>query len=619
MANANGPRGTSGRGRFKRLSLFALICVLVFASAFTLSRLVAPYLVSSTLVRSAIASAVATWTGHEVLIEGQPEIRFWPDARVTLNDVTIQKRVGGQQELLAKIESLSASFGVWSAFRGAPQFEDFRFVRPHIRVERNLDGHLDWTNEGLLSAAVRSAVADGDTGQRLDATLDASIGNVSVFEGNVTLVDRRTGTTVTVSDLNAAVEWPRLGRELKSRGTFSYVGRSMTFDFQSRQPLLMFAGQATPLTVDLNSDWLSVAFTGMADIVHLKPGEGRVTIDAKSVDALRELSGMRIAGTDQWRTLSLSAEIMPIDDLIRLNNLAFTINGIAGTGLMDLRRAAGTKPQLTGTIAVDQIDLSDLVGAFNLERDRQDAVRAPGISHWVDLDVTLSAQRGSVGALGLGEVATSIMTSANTTKLLIADAALYGGRVNASFSSAGDHHEKGASFRVSLESIDFRQLTSMLDLGGPLPTGTGSVELLGVVEGPFFTAGLENITGSLNLTARDGQLIGFDMAGISRLSEEKAYFQLDAAGSGDYEFDQLEFVARFSEGVAEIEKAVVRTDSETLTLTGIIPFSSRGLAVTGSVAPLSTNGTKPDPRAPFRFFLGGSWPNPVVTPMIADR
>ncbi|QLF69422.1 hypothetical protein FE840_007615 [Peteryoungia desertarenae] len=601
--------------RRQRRLRFILICIVAFGAAFAFSRLAAPYLISSAVVRSAIASAVAEWTGHEVLITGTPLISFWPEPRVTLNELTIFKREDQDQVLLGRIGNLSASFSLWSAIRGAPEFENFRFVRPQMRVERNLDGYLDWSDEGLLSAAVRNASLADDATQYLDPQHDADIGTITVVDGELTLFDEGTEATVTLTDINTEIEWQRLSTGLKAEGSLVAGGEAIRLMIDMRQPLAMFGGNPTQITADLNSDTMKFVFSGIADIVHLQPQAGRLTFEVSSFEAIRKWTGLRIAGTEHWNTLKFTAMVSPVDDLIRFEDLAFTVNGVSGSGLLDLHDVDDGKSRLTGTIAVERIDLLHLAKAFDLEMDRTSDVRPPGIGHWLDLDITLSAQRGSIGSLDLGEVATSITTSEDTTKLLIADAGLVGGRINASFAGLGEGYERGANFRVSLEGVDLGQLAAMLDLKGPSLRGTGSLELIGTVDKPLFSASLQDVSGSINLSMRDGVLAGFNLAGLRQLAGDKAYFPLGAAGEGDYSFTQLSFAARFAHGAAEIDRASLVSTSETLSFSGLIPFSSGGIAVTGSVLPNpSSEEVEENRKVEFRFFVGGSWPDPVVTP-----
>ncbi len=120
------------------------------------------------------------------------------------------------------------------------------------------------------------------------------------------------------------------------------------------------------------------------------------------------------------------------------------------------------------------------------------------------------------------------------------------------------------------------------------------------------------MSGELDIRADGGAIVGVNADGLRRLSRDNAYFQLRAAGAGEFDYRTLDMALRFSEGSAEVEKAVVVGETETLSLTGIIPYSRQALALTGE---LSTGSAEPDETAPLRFFIGGAWQDPVISPI----
>eukprot|EP01032_Pedospumella_encystans_P006621 gene6621-7943_t len=120
------------------------------------------------------------------------------------------------------------------------------------------------------------------------------------------------------------------------------------------------------------------------------------------------------------------------------------------------------------------------------------------------------------------------------------------------------------------------------------------------------------MSGRLDIRADDGDVVGVDADGLRRLASDRAYFQLSAAGSGEFEYRTLDMAVRFSEGSAEVEKALIVGESETLSLSGIIPYSRQALALTGELSP---SGTALQTSSPLRFFIGGAWQDPVISPI----
>ncbi len=149
-----GPAGQPGLRR-KRLFKFGLGVLVLVAMVSVGLRIAAPHLISNAVVLTAIETSMAQWAGHPVTINDVSDLRFWPRPEVTLTGITISRNVDGRDEAFIEIDNLSAEFSLVSALKGKPDFNDFRFTRPKIRIERDLDGRLDWSGKGLLNEAVR--------------------------------------------------------------------------------------------------------------------------------------------------------------------------------------------------------------------------------------------------------------------------------------------------------------------------------------------------------------------------------------------------------------------------------------------------------------------------------
>ena len=87
------PRGRAG-GVIKLVLLLAAFAIIVSIAL----RAVAPYLVSSSVVRSAIASSITAWVGHEVSIDDVADIRFWPQPEITLTGIKVTRLASGRAE-----------------------------------------------------------------------------------------------------------------------------------------------------------------------------------------------------------------------------------------------------------------------------------------------------------------------------------------------------------------------------------------------------------------------------------------------------------------------------------------------------------------------------------------
>ncbi len=602
----------------RRILHGALVALAVFSAVFVISRAAAPYLISSTLVRSAMEHAVAEWTGHDVTMAGAPEIAFWPKPRVTLNGVTISKPGADGPKVLGRIEKLSATFGLYSAMRGRPQFDTFHLLSPRFHVDRDRNGRLDWASEGLLSAAVRKVAPRDGGAQALGPEFDAAVGAVTIEDGSLELADQASGRTLVASGIAAEIAWPKLSQALKATALVDAGGLAIKLDFSSPQPLLLFGGKDATVSANLDAAAFTARFDGVANLTDGLLRSGALAFGAKDIAALKAWSGVRLAGLDNLRQAQLTAELERVGEELRLDDLEFDVNDTHGTGILSLSRPADGKPRVSGTLAFDRLNITRLLSAFSLDlpsggEEDPAAERPPRLLQWLDFDLTLSAARADLPPFELGDVAASIMATGKAAQFDIADAAFEGGDLTASFIGAGSGFARGGDLTLSIRDADFAAVADHLQITGPVARGKGSVDLILNTAQPAWETGLSDMSGTFKFSSPGGVLTGINAPAIRKLAATSAYFQLSAGGEGSMPYDRLDYSARFADGTAEVLEARLTGPDETLTVTGIVPYADNALALSGELSATDPANEAAFPR--LRFFIGGAWPDPVLSPI----
>ncbi|MDP2734181.1 MAG: AsmA family protein, partial [Hoeflea sp.] len=87
-----------------------------------------------------------------------------------------------------------------------------------------------------------------------------------------------------------------------------------------------------------------------------------------------------------------------------------------------------------------------------------------------------------------------------------------------------------------------------------------------------------------------------------------------------FAFESARFEASISTGEAKLKTAELLGPQQMITLSGVIPYSRSSLAIAGVLGPRRpavgesavSSGAAP---AALRFFVGGSWPQPVFSPV----
>lgn len=581
-----------------------LIGALAGLGLFALFQIVAPFLISSTLVRAGMEEAVAEWTGHDVTIEGSPDIRFWPEPRITLRDITIRKPVDGGERVLGRVSRLSASFDLLQTLIGQPEFKDFRLTDPQIYVLREPDGRLDWTNDGLLSRAVREAKPDAN-GQLLAADADAPMGEVRITNGTLEISDVSSGRTARFSAIEGNLHWPWLsqGMEIKARGELN--GRKLSVDFNSAQPLLLLAGASGNASGTIVSDIFQGRFQGVANLATHAFLSGDAELTVPDLATVMAWSGVNFPGAERIKRLSLSAHLVTNDNTLRFENLSLGLNDDKATGILDLMLPEGRLPRLTGTLAFDRLDLSGIVDVLTPATDNAN----DNVQTGIEFDLRLSAEQAMLGPLRLSAAAVSVLDTPTQSRVDIVDSDFETGRLTGRLATAAVDRQDEMALHIAVQGADFGNVIKNLGLGGPLPVTHGSLDLSLILRRPITPQAWREAEGHLRFRGEKGILPGVDIAGVRQLAAYKPYFSLSEAGSGNLQFDSIDLSARIANGSAEIDHGKIKGSDGTLTISGVVPYASNSLALSATVHP-----TLQDP-AQLTVFIGGSWPNPVIWPV----
>jgi len=592
-----------------RRSRRVLIGSIIALCLFSLFQLVAPFLISSTVVRESMERAVAEWTGHDVEIDGTPDIRFWPEPRITLREITIRKQAEDGERVLGRVARLSASFDLLQALVGQPEFKDFRLTDPEIYVLREADGRLDWANDGLLSRAVRDVQPDG-SGQVLAADDDARMGDVRISNGLFEVSDVVSGRITRLQSINGTLDWPWLSRRLELKADANFNGKALTLDMSSTQPLLLLSGKSGNLSGTMTSALFHGQFQGVANLAANAFLSGDAELTVPDLAAAMNWAGMNFTGVERLKSFSLKTRLVTNDSILRFDNLSLGLNDAKATGILDLMLLPDRPARLTGTLAFDRMDLSAALAAI-APRALGDTSRTSGQLADLELDLRLSAQQAMLGRFMLSEAAVSVMNVGDQSRIDIADSDFETGRLTGRIATVKGGTAGAVALRLAIQDADFGNIVKELGLAGPLPAARGSLDLSLDIDRPLEPEAWRNAKGALRFRAERGSLSGVNLAGIRQLAAQKPYFPLSDAGSGSLEFDHIDISANLADGSADIREGRITGATETLTLSGVIPYINNSLALSATVATVAAAAGTP----PLMVFIGGSWPNPVIWPV----
>lgn len=609
--------------------------VIVAGIVAAVSGVALPFVISTDLVRDRLERDISEWTGHEVELLDNPEIGFWPVPRIELNRISVSSGNFPDAEPIVFADELKADFSVFSALRGRPSFSNFVLVRPVFTVEKLPEGMTSWNSrsgriaEGMDAAIAHADAAGGET-TKLPPIPAYRLGEVTVENGAFTWIDRTNGDTEKITAINGTISWPRLNAGMRTAVRGIYRGEAATLSVTSGNPLRLLAGRTANLTVDLTAAPLNVGFEGEANLSRTPFALGAVTMQSPSMRQALEWVGTQIKPGEAIGAVSLEADIQLQNGRAMLDKLVIELEGNQGIGILDIKRDDDT-PGISGTLAFNSLDIASFLRAFTpLPRSGEDIAKTIDTSFLSQLvlDMRFSAQTATLGNISLTDVAAAARIEGGRATFDVGDATAYGGSVLGRVTLAESGIEGGGELRFSARDINLAQVLSALGIEGPFPQGTASMNAALSTPFPTWATGLSDLDGKFELSITDGTVPSFDAAQFRELAKTERFFGLGGISQGSFEFKTADFQATFSNGLAEINKGDIIAENSHLSLTGIIPYQRGGLALIGVLRETETEtgeeSAEPGAAAPvneetgIQFFVGGSWPTPVISPIISN-
>lgn len=616
--------------------VIVLFIALIGAAAFAV-----PVLITTDTLRLALEEEISAVTGHEVMLGETTAVRYLPTPKISVDGIRIFDSKGGETPILTA-NRMAADFGLMSALTGRGQFANFHLENPDVLLEIFLDGTTGWTSERghvAESAAIAAEKAqtrrEGNEEDETPAVPMTPLGVVSLSNGTVRVVDHIHDREETLTEVNGSLSWPRVG--MGARIDISGVLRDEAIKIvaSSERPAELLVGEPTPLRFNLTSDLLSLNYNGTIAFNGSAMLDGDIRLSSPSARSALRWSGAEIKPGEAIGALELEAQLQGGARQIRLNDLLLDIDDNRGIGVLDIAWPENGLPNISGTLAYNAFDVGAFLEAFTPLPGEGDDIATTidtGFLRQLGLDLRLSAQTARIGPVALGNLAAAARIEEGRAVFDIGDATAYGGNVIGRVVISEHGFDGGGELKLSLQNADFGQLYDAVGTTGPLPRGTGTMNLSISSPNPIWATTLRDLTGNLDLTMQQGVIPKLNLARFRELSASERFFPLDRAADGELAFRSARFAATIANGTAEVTTAEILTENATIILSGLIPYDRGSLAMSGAVtaarpaAPAGQEGAPaPQPAPanqpstpPLRFFIGGSWPTPVISPIRQD-
>lgn len=619
----------------KLLKRFSMIIAIVLAiSAIVWFAL--PYMVSTELVRERFKTEISSVVGHPVTFESNPKINLWPRANIELSNITIGDITDSNTDALMQADIFSADVSLLSAILGEPNFSNYKLVRPSINFELYPNGSSNWLpSKNILSGTIETQKSN----LQIDsASISAdnlreflNIGNLAIEGGSLSVITNPGSEPERITSINGQIVWTGDDTPLDFNLSAILRGQEITLDGRNEMPLSFLAGENVAVNVNMKSDMFNLNYIGDIELGGQVFIMGNVSADSPSVRRVLEWSGSEIIPGAALGQVEFEAEVSGSLSAAKFNDLIIRIGDNRGLGILDFTLPDDAPPMINGTLAFNNLDIGTFLRAFTpfpeSSEDIADTIDTRFLKQ-VGLDLRLSAQSANFGPIEMSNLAAGVQVNQEIATFNIGDANAYDGQIFAKVSISEKGIDGGGEISFSSRGINLGDVLETLAINGPLPHGIGNIDLKLRSDTPLWATTVSDIKGNITIDISEGEIPGLDLELIQQLAEKRQFFTLGDVEGGSVSFETSTLRAEIDGGVARIETAEVKTSDQMLSLSGIVPFAK------GSLALLATLGNKPNDDAeitdndaaeariltppPLSLFVGGSWPNPIMSPPIPE-
>jgi AsmA protein len=557
---------------------------------------VAPWTLSRGGFAASVAEQLRTGYGIDLEVRGRSTIAFLPVPRMKFEDVTLASTDG---VLKAQGGTLRGELRVLSLLRGRIELNEVALADTRITIADGALGSVDLARSVALF------------GERTEVT---RLRRVSLSGSSIQWSSAPNGS---LERLTGIVSWrdPRAGLEMTGGGIWR--GERVEITNATINPGLAASGQPSPFTLGITGAGGQLIVKGDAQFGSDPRITGQSSITFRSVRDFSRWSGLDLPLGSLMQAIAIEGEFSADRRRLSWPSVNVKLGSDQLEGALALRFDA-QRPVVTGTLAADQLNLSDFFTPFSLARTASglwsgDDITLQG-STGGDLDLRLSATDARLGRLRIGDMAANVLVRPGRIEASLSRASLRNGSLKGrlTFASSGagtDVRAHGTFDQVDLASVlaDFGQrrwITGEAHGQFSLDGGGRTVAEL-----------IRQTHGRTSIGIKRGELVGIGLSDVLRRVEKQPLSAFLDWRGGRTQFDQVLFNLNIGGGVGEIVDGTLQAPAIHTALEGRVSLSDRSLAVRAHVNPGPPGAAVATPTASvLEFAVTGSWDDLEIIP-----
>ncbi len=579
----------------------AWIFAAVLLSALALVALLVA-LVPRDALKARIGEQIASWTGRDVSLRGEPEIDIFPRLSVILKDVHVGGPEGMDDAEILSMDRLTGTIRLLPLVIGRIEVGSFTMVRPLVRLVRDSEGRRNWDFDS--GAAALQLAFEGDV----------PLGDFRLEGGTVLYEDRQTSDSERLDSVNLSVEWPSVRQPVAVDGSGIWRGEQVTVSADANAPFDFLNGGATPVEARIDAAPITMIFSGEAEDYPLPKLNGALKLSTPSLRRFASWLGSPIGPGSTLGQASGFGTAAFGNDGLSVEDAEFMLDGNGASGALKI--AVWPKLDITGTLAFTALDLTPyfagLSGAMSTTPDWRQVALSTDWFGDMNADIRLSADSVRLGKLTAGSAAASVSLRDGRLEIGLARAVFGAGSLSGDLAITDSAAAAGAVVEAQARANDIAFTLPPTAFGLPEEvSGTASVLVDVTTKGRDLGSLLGELTGTARLSVKDGAVPLFGLAEVATAPANVAD-PLPEDGLATTAVDSASIGLNFSGGVGMIEVGTVVTPSYSADVQGWIGLLDGSLGLNGAI---KTGAAGSEGAEPLRFTIEGTLARPEARPL----
>lgn len=565
-------------------------------------------------ITAAVTERIEAATGLAAHLGGPPSLSMFPAPAIAFSKVALSARspAAALDDTAAASDSLTAD-GLTVSLRLLPllfhrvEIADIALTNPRIDITVDRNGRTNWSGlmEFLAQVMKPGAYRDEEA---------LSFSQLAIRNGVVSLHAPARNLHETFENVELSLAWPEIAKSFATTGRFVWHHQTVDASLAIANFPRALAGDDSGLKFHATAGPLKAAFDG---VMGYKPSlkiDGTLAADAASLREALRWSGNRAVPLGGFGPFALKSRATVTARAIALSDLTVEVDDNVAEGALTF--ATGDRQSLSGTLAVDSLDLNPYVSTFRvIAEDSRDWDREGLTLDWIsswDADVRMSASRLALPHAELGRTAIAANMRAGRLVLTVGEAQAFDGVVTGAIAVA--HAEDGAdvSSQLQFSGVNLQRcLGQLFDID--LISGAGDLAFSVTSTGHNVRELAGNLDGSVNVAAADGALRGLNIEQVMRRLQQSPLAAGGDLKSGRTPFDRLDIDLSIRKGLATVDDVDLKGPNVRLAVSGTTSIPEREFDLAGTANLVSA---EPEAAALFElpFTVKGQWTSPSIVP-----